>query len=806
MGARFGLSMLVLLGMWSVACGQSFESRFDATPPGVWLGPSYWANPLQDWRLQDGRLECLSTGANRSVHLLTYQPTERATWRMQVTLRRPAETFRGAVGMRFGIQGKLDDYRYNAIWGSGILAALQVNGKLVLAEESKRITWSEQVTLSLELQPQGDRQHQVSLTALDEQANRLATLTTSIESSLTRGNVALVSQGAGRGKRSDEPVTMFRAWKLEGDRLEGGPDQQWGPILWTQYTLSRDVLKLQAQLAPVNGQGDQAAQLQVLDGDWQTIARATMEPRSRTILFRVPRWDASRDVPLRVLYRWAGQQYEYRATVRKDPRDQAEVSIAGFTGNKDYGFPNPTIVANLQRLDPDVLFFSGDQLYESNAGFGITREPVEIATLDYLRKWYLVGWSFGELMRDRPAIHLPDDHDVYQGNIWGAGGRPTQNLNQGGYLMDPVWVNMVQRTQTGHLPDPVDPGAIEQGIGVYFTEMVYGRVGMAILEDRKFKAGPPMIPDKFSLEEAPLLGERQLAFLGRWAADWRGQEAKVTLSQTVFGQCHTYGGRRRPTRTDDQDANGWPPPGRDRAIRAIRKGHALMFAGDNHLPTVVHHGVDTWEDAGVSFTVPSIAAGFPREWRPDRIGIDREGPLPMGLAQPTYRGDAPEIMGRFTSSWGHPLTFYAVGNPLVFTGAGGGQDAGDLQLLDDKRSGFGLVRFDKPAGKIRLECYRILADLEQAESAQMKGWPVTLEVRDNYARKPFGHLPEVSLEGVDHPVLIVTQQKSGELVYALRLRDPSIRPWVFADGAYRVRLGDPDTGRWQSWSGLRPGS
>ena len=27
-------------------------------------------------------------------------------------------------------------------------------------------------------------------------------------------------------------------------------------------------------------------------------------------------------------------------------------------------------------------------------------------------------------------------------------------------------------------------GQIEQGIGVYFTGMVYGRVGMAILEDR----------------------------------------------------------------------------------------------------------------------------------------------------------------------------------------------------------------------------------------------------------------------------------------------------------------------------------
>ena len=35
---------------------------------------------------------------------------------------------------------------------------------------------------------------------------------------------------------------------------------------------------------------------------------------------------------------------------------------------------------------------------------------------------------------------------------------------------------MVERTQTAHLPDPVDPTPVDQGIGVYFTELVWGRV------------------------------------------------------------------------------------------------------------------------------------------------------------------------------------------------------------------------------------------------------------------------------------------------------------------------------------------
>jgi hypothetical protein len=164
----------------------------------------------------------------------------------------------------------------------------------------------------------------------------------------------------------------------------------------------------------------------------------------------------------------------------------------------------------------------------------------------------------------------------------------------------------------------------------------------------------------------------------------------------------------------------------------------------------------------------------------------------------------PAYIGRFTSSWEHPLTFYAVGNPKIFTGAGGGSDAGDLQLLDDKRSGFGLVRFHKPSGRIRIECYRILADLDDASAAQMPGWPVTLQMRHNYARTATGYLREVSADGVERPVLIVTDEESNELVYAIRLSSPTVRPWVFSSGTHTVKLGDPDTGQWRIWKGLRP--
>ena len=40
------------------APGPDFASQWLKTPDRVWLGAEYWANPLQDWRVAGGRIEC----------------------------------------------------------------------------------------------------------------------------------------------------------------------------------------------------------------------------------------------------------------------------------------------------------------------------------------------------------------------------------------------------------------------------------------------------------------------------------------------------------------------------------------------------------------------------------------------------------------------------------------------------------------------------------------------------------------------------------------------------------------------------
>jgi hypothetical protein len=72
---------------------------------------------------------------------------------------------------------------------------------------------------------------------------------------------------------------------------------------------------------------------------------------------------------------------------------------------------------------------------------------------------------------------------------------------------------------------------------------------------------------------------------------------------------------------------------------------------------------------------------------------------------------------------------------------------------------------------------------------------VEFDMLKNYDKKVVGHLPPLAITGVKQPVVEVTDAATGELVYALRVAEPSFRPHVFALGKYHVRVSDPDAGK-----------
>jgi len=817
-----------------------FASAWDRAPDRPWLGAEYWANPLQDWQIARGRVECTNAAVDRTVHLLTRQLANRAgTVELQVRIGRPGgETLagKGSAGFRLGILGTLKDYPElhdyrNNLWAAptaGFDAGFSADGKLFLqrltspqhtAVDLKR----DQVDLRLVVTPKDDG-YTATLTASDAAGTELARVTTGgIAGDAFVGNIALVANFAGpgdgapnaKGKAKAKAATApgvgagrfwFADWRVGGTKLTGGDDQVFGPILWSQYTLSGGVLKLSAQMPPLGAGDSDRVRLQVPDGTgWKTLAEATIHPEARTAAFRQTGWNDRVDTPFRLAYTLRardgnGTEHYWAGTVRRDPTDRAELSVADISCNIHTIFPNVPYVRSMARLNPDLLAFVGDQFYENCGGYGTQRAPVEKATLDYLRKWYFHGWTWRELTRDRPSISLPDDHDVYQGNLWGEAGEGQKTTQEaGGYEMPAAWVNVVHRTQTSHHPDPFDPAPAKRGTLNYYGPLTYGRVSFAILADRQFKPGPEgkvpptgdrgdhvkdpnFDPKTADLPGLDLLGSKQEEFLRAWVRDWRGADMKAVLSQTIFTAMGTTHGNNHEVLMADYDANGWPQAARQRALREIRKAFAVHIAGDQHLPAVVHYGLDTFRDGPVAFAGPAVNVGYPRWWEPTKTGRNKT------------TGN-PGLTGDFIDHFGSPLTVLAVKN--------GPYDPPRpvLESINAKTSGLGLVRFNKAKRTITFECWPYSADVSRPDT-QMATWPVTVNQLDNYARPATAHLAELQVSGVEHPVVQVIEEKSGELVYALRLNGQRFRPHVFAAGSYTVIVGEPGTPQVKTLTGL----
>jgi hypothetical protein len=121
--------------------------------------------------------------------------------------------------------------------------------------------------------------------------------------------------------------------------------------------------------------------------------------------------------------------------------------------------------------------------------------------------------------------------------------------------------------------------------------------------------------------------------------------------------------------------------------------------------------------------------------------------------------------------------------------------------MHDKASGLGLVRFDKKNRRISIECWPYLADPTKP-GTQFPGWPVQFDMLENYARKPVAQLPTLKISGAKNPVVQVIEERTGELIYALRLNKDNWQPHVFAPGKYTVKVSEPETGREKELKGL----
>ena len=541
-------------------------------------------------------------------------------------------------------------------------------------------------------------------------------------------------------------------------------------VAFALYAQDLGTLKLTGQLYPLMPDESRSVRLEIKEGTkWKEISRVQVTYPGWSAHFRIKNWDSSKDIPYRVRH---GKLASFNGTIRKDPTDQESIVVGNLSCNSSRTKgPRPQIIENLKLIDPDVLFFAGDQTYHHT---------------EHTAGWIEFGLQFRDLIKDRPTITIPDDHDVGQANLWGESGiqATSPEGNSGGYFYPITYVNMVQRQQTWHLPDPVDPKKLKRGLEVYFTRLRVGGIDFAILEDRKFKSGPsgkipPMGPrpdhindpsydrNAVDLENLVLLGDRQLKFLSTWSQDWEGAEMKAALSATAFcGAVHIHGHPNNRLLAD-LDSNAWPQKGRNKALRELRKAWAPHLCGDQHLAVLVQHGVESYRDGPFAFTSPAIVNTiYGRWWRPED---EKPGLRPISNSPLPWTGD-------FKDGLGNKITMHAYANPE--------NRQNELKRAD----GFGVARFNKRNRTITFECWPRFAKVTDGDKAQFAGWPVTVKMADNDGRKIMGWLPKLVFPKKNQ-VVQIKNLKTEEILYTVRINGNTFQPKVYSMDPHEVRHG-----------------
>jgi hypothetical protein len=541
-------------------------------------------------------------------------------------------------------------------------------------------------------------------------------------------------------------------------------------VAFALYTHDAGVLKLTAQLYPLKPGEPREARLEFQrDGRWQEAAKVPVVFPGWSAHFRIEKWDGNQTVPYRVRH---GESAVFEGVIRRDPYEKRELVVASMSCNssRTTGL-RPEIVEHLRAQNPDLLFFSGDQTYRHT---------------EHTAGWIEFGLQFRDVMRDRPTVAIPDDHDVGHPNLWGENGKLTkrQDGSDGGYFYPVDYVNMVQRQQTWHLPDPVDPVPVDRGITVYYTRLRVGGIDFAILEDRKFKTGPqgkiPQMgprPDHFNSPDfnpesidrpgLELLGERQLRFMRAWGQDWTGADMKAVLSQTAFcGAVHLHG-PKMDRLLADLDCNGWPQSGRNRALEEIRRAWAPHLCGDQHLAVVVKHGITAHGDGPYAFTSPALVNTiYGRWWHP----LDEKpGTNPVA-------GSPLPWTGNYLDGLGNRITMLAYANPT------------NIQDEHQRADGYGIARFDRQTRRITFECWPRFPTAE-GRREQFPGWPISFAMEDNDGRTPAGWLPQLNFRGTPNPVVQVIEEATGEILYTVRVQGDRFRPRVYRNGPHTVKVG-----------------
>lgn len=747
---------------------------WDSIPNQTWLGYSFWCNSYLDWKVEDHRLVGYPYYKNqRTAHISSYSIDSLTNWLdVKAKIGFFDEKLQGVAGFLIGAGDQ--SLNHNSILMMhnntpntfGLKYLVSTKGELLLLEHSSdSIIYRTQLGDSLKpylFSPNG-----VDLSiSFKTENNQLTTYlkvkgTSTIQFSdtiylpksyLSSGTIAITYDS----QRAFSKFMWMDNLKLHSNHLNYSGKKQTNLILSSFYTTQDDSLFITFQLQPFSIQSSDQFVFSITDRKEEITEYSNYQYDTLTyqIRYRISIKDIGKNCTYGLRYR--GKQVLHsdfyngkikQARKRKNKLKIMALNCNGFPfmheGPFDYThlwYPYEQIQKGFNLHQPELLVFLGDQFYESRPSMPITKEP--FCYLDYLYKWNLYCLQFRDLTANTPTIILTDDHDVFQGNLWGKGGIPakdssttrlqsyyennydTWQQDNGGYFMPSQFLKMAITSQTSHLPHPYKKDTLLPLN--YYTSLTYGKFDFALMEDKKFKSAPSEInhpvfngkplSDSLTIEQLDssafqLLGNDQLQFLNEFLSR-KNKTLKIILTQSAYAALTTIDSSSHPLHdlpanihghhklNRDMDANGWPRNGRNKAMNVIGNHPVLVLAGDQHMGSVVQL-YDSANNATTFFTVPAIANTWPRTW------------MPMDTTSSNYP------LGEYTDGFGNKMNVIAVANPIV-------QEYVPNDI-NSKSPGFGIIELNYFWKTAKLHAYPLYFD-QLEEKQEYHYWPIKIKV------------------------------------------------------------------------------
>ncbi len=763
---------------------EKLEFNWDSIPNQPWLAYNFWSNSFLGWEVKNGEVIAHPYIPQRRTAHITSHSIKKSEGNLSIAFKiKLFDKIKRDTNAIFGIligagdtslSQKTNNFVFNTLSpGPCHLFGIKSNGDLILKDYHtdtlifkceidsivKEKVLNEIYSTGSEIRVTYD--YNSKAIKLDLNAKSVP-----IKNEFKIGHYPIIPQGNIAlfydAKTSYTPLASFDDLIISGDVFELNFPQTAtiGPVLSSFYTNTSDSLFLTAQLMPFKPDSVEEVGLLISGENFEDTYYGFFDSSSYQIRYRIALPKNFKKLDYRIIYN--GKQSEIivskSGTIFPKPKNKKPKLMAlncnGFTffhsGGIDYEnllYPYRQIQKGYEFENPDVVAFLGDQIYESRPESPIFKVP--FCRLDYLYKWSIWCYAFRDITLNQPTIIMTDDHDVFQGNLWGNGGveAQTKPINEipdyygtsnydtwqqdhGGYFMGLDFVNMVLKSQTSHLPFPYDP-YLKNGMVNYYTEYNYGYINLAILEDKKFKTPPAenefrvyngftiddnVTPKDYHKDNFKLLGQDQLSFLEKWANKPRSKkESKMILTQSAYASLTTVQIdytplKDRPAKRDstlqkvspDMDTNGWPKIGRDRALDVIGNNEILFISGDQHMGAVIDV-YDSVKNPITFYSVPAIANTWPRMWWPSDSSNNPNYPL-----------------GKYTDAFGNKMNVKAVANP--------NPNAPYPNKINYKSPGFGIIEFNKKGTKAKLHAYPLYFD-SQEKTVEFEGWPIKVKLK-----------------------------------------------------------------------------